>query len=283
LGEGSDQVSSAIFPHDNQDEDMTVMSIGKAWEEAVAFVSRERGLLFPVALLFVALPGLILQEMTPPELANWTMEKSALPNVPFSFWLSMLIGVIIIWFGSLALFALALRPGISVGEALRLSLSRLPVLLGTAAVVIGALLGIAVVGMIVVVALSLVTKAAATALAALLTLVLGGVMLFASVRLLLLNPVVIDGSEGVATSLRHSWMLTRGHFWRLLGFIIVLTMLSAIVGSAAQVIFGLIGRLIAGAEGARLTGGIAAAVVSTVVQVYMLVMLARLYRQAEAS
>jgi membrane associated rhomboid family serine protease len=93
---------------------------------------------------------------------------------------------------------------------------------------------------------------------------------------------VIDGKEGVSASLRHSWALTRGHFWRLLGFILVLTLLSAIVGSAAQVIFGLVGRLVAGAEGARFTGGIAAAVVSTVVQVYMLVMLARLYRQAEA-
>ena len=43
---------------------MATMSIGKAWEEAVAFVAREATLLFPVALLFVALPGLILQEMT---------------------------------------------------------------------------------------------------------------------------------------------------------------------------------------------------------------------------
>lgn len=261
---------------------MAAMSIGKAWEEAVAFVARERSLLFPVALLFVALPGLILQEMTPPELATWTMDKGAMPDIPPSFILSTLIGVIIIWFGSLALFALALRPGISVGEALRLSLSRLPVLLGTALVVIGTLLGIAIVGMIVVVAFSMVAKPVAAALAALLVTAGAAVMLFASVRLLLLNPVVIDGHEGVMASLRHSWALTRGHFWRLLGFILVLTLLSAIVGSAAQVIFGLFGRLIAGAEGARLIGGVAAAVVSTVVQVYMLVMLARLYRQAEA-
>ena len=261
---------------------MTVMSIGKAWEEAVAFVARERSLLFPVALLFVALPGLILQEMTPPELARWTMDKTAMPDVPVSFGLSMLIGVILIWFGSLALFALALRPGISVGEALRLSLSRLPVLLGTALVVLGTLLAVVIVAMIVVVAISMVAKPVGAVLAMLLAMGCGGVMLFASVRLLLLNPVVIDGHEGVMASLRQSWMLTRGHFWRLLGFILVLTLLSAIVGSAAQVIFGLLGRLVAGADGARLVGGVAAAVVSTVVQVYMLVILARLYRQAEA-
>lgn len=261
---------------------MAVMSIGKAWEETVAFVARERSLLFPVALLFVALPGLIVQEMTPPELASWTM-KDAFPDVPVSFWLAVLLGVILIWFGSLTLFALALRPGISVQEALRLSLARLPILLGTALMVVG-LLGAAItVAAIVVVVLSLVAKPLAAALATLLGVAVGGMMLFVSVRLLLLNPVVIDGDAGVMASLRHSWALTRGHFWRLLGFILILTLLSAIVGSAAQAIFGVIGGLVGGPEAARLSGGIAAAAVSTLLQVYMLVMLARLYRQAEGA
>lgn len=261
---------------------MAVMSIGKAWEETVAFVARERSLLFPVALLFVALPGLIVQEMTPPGLAGWTM-KEAFPDVPFSFWVAMLLGVILIWFGSLTLFALALRPGISVQEALRLSLARLPVLLGTALTVVG-LLGAAIVAAaIVVVLLTLVAKPLAAALAMLLGVAVGGMMLFASVRLLLLNPVVIDGNAGVMDSLRHSWALTRGHFWRLLGFILILALLSAIVGSAAQAIFGVIGGLVGGPDGARLTGGLAAAAVSTLLQVYMLVMLARLYRQAEGA
>ena len=261
---------------------MAVMSIGKAWEETVAFVARERSLLFPVALLFVALPGLIVQEMTPPELAGWTM-KEAFPDVPFSFWVAMLLGVILIWFGSLTLFALALRPGISVQEALRLSLARLPVLLGTALTVVG-LLGAAIVAAaIIVVLLTLVAKPLAAALAMLLGVAVGGMMLFASVRLLLLNPVVIDGNAGVMDSLRHSWALTRGHFWRLLGFILILALLSAIVGSAAQAIFGVIGGLVGGPDGARLTGGIAGAAVSTLLQVYMLVMLARLYRQAEGA
>ncbi len=259
---------------------MAVMSIGKAWEETVAFVARERSLLFPVALLFVALPGLIVQEMTPPELASWTM-KDALPDVPVSFWLAMVLGVVLIWFGSLTLFALALRPGISVQEALRLSLARLPVLLGTALTVVG-LLGAAIVAVaIIVVLLTLVAKPLAAALAMLLGVAVGGVMMFVSVRLLLLNPVVIDGNAGVMDSLRHSWALTRGHFWRLLGFILILTLLSAIVGSAAQAIFGVIGGLVGGPDAARLTGGIAAAAVSTLLQVYILVMLARLYRQAE--
>ncbi|WP_176596665.1 MULTISPECIES: hypothetical protein [Sphingobium] len=260
---------------------MATMSIGKAWEEAVAFVSREKSLLFPVALLFVALPGLIIQEMTPPELAKWTLSETTMPQVPGSFWLAMMLAVIIIWFGSLTLFALALRPGISVGEALRLSFARLPVLLGVALVVAGFLAGAVIAATLVVTVLTLVAKPLAATLALLLGAGVVAVTVFASVRLLLLNPVVIDGTEGVMASLRHGWALTRGHFWRLFGFVLVLTLLSAIIGGAAQSVFGVVGTLIGGQTSGRLIGGVAAAAVSTVVQVYMLVMLARLYRQAE--
>lgn len=262
---------------------MAAMSIGKAWEEAVAFVSRESSLLFPVALLFVALPGLILQEMTPPGLARWNLSETTMPQVPGSFWLAMMLAVIIIWFGSLTLFALALRPGISVGEALRLSFARLPVLLGTALVVAGFLAGAVIAATLAVTVLSLIAKPLGATLALLLGGAVAGATIFASVRLLLLNPVVIDGSEGVMASLRYGWALTRGHFWRLLGFVLVLTLLSAIVGGAAQAVFGVIGTLIGGQAGGRVIGGVAAAAVSTVVQVYMLVMLARLYRQAVAA
>lgn len=262
---------------------MATMSIGKAWEEAVAFIAREASLLFPVALLFVALPGLILQEMMPPQLQAWfaAPKADAIPAMPPAFALAMLLTIVLIWFGSLALFALALRPGISVGEALRLSFARLPVLIGTALVVVGAVAAVFTVAVMVGVVFSLASKP----LAAMIGLVLGfaaaGLVFFASIRLVLLNPVVIDSRAGVMESLRHAWALTRGHFWRLFGFLIVVMLLSTIAGSAAQVIVGLLGGLIAGPDGARVAGGIAGAAVSSIVQVYMLVMLARLYRQAQ--
>ncbi|MGE4323268.1 MAG: glycerophosphoryl diester phosphodiesterase membrane domain-containing protein [Sphingobium sp.] len=264
---------------------MATLSIGKAWEEAVAFVSRESALLFPVALLFVALPGLILQEMTPPELMQWTMSQArdSFPAVPPSYWLALLLTLIIIWFGSLTLFALALRPGISVGEAMRLGMARLPVLLGTALLVGAAFLALMVFVALVAAALMIASKAAAAAIGTLLVAVVVGSLLYASVRLLLLNPVVIDGQDGVVASLRRSWETTKGHFWRLLGFILIVMLLSMIASTAAQAVFGLIGGMAGGPTAARLVGGIAAAAVSTVVQVYMLVMIARLYRQADSA
>lgn len=260
---------------------MATMSIGKAWEEAVAFVQRESSLLFPVALLFIALPSVILGEMTPPELTNWaaSQNRGALPSIPASYGLAMLLTALLIWFGSLALFALALRPGISVGEALRLSLARLPVLIGTSFVAGGALvlalILLTLIGMV-------IASLSPSLLAPVLGVAMGAVLAFVGVRLVLLNPVVIDGREGVVASLKRSWRLTQGHFWQLLGLLALLTLLSLIASSAAQAVFGIIGRLVAGADGARLIGSVAAAAVSTVVQVYMLVMLSRLYRQAVA-
>lgn len=259
------------------------LSIGKAWEETLPFVAREAALLFPVALLFVALPTLILQEMAPPELTAWSEKPNfdAIPAMPPAFGFAMMLTVLLMWFGSLALFALALRPGISVGEALRLSLSRLPVLIGTALVVIGLIAAVVILAVLIGVAFSFASVGIGAAIGVLLGFAAAGLVFFASIRLVLLNPVVIDDRLGVMDSLRRAWALTRGHFWRLLGFFLVVMLLSTVAGTAAQVSFGLIGRLVAGAEGARLAGGVAATAVSSVVQVYMLVMLARLYRQAE--
>ncbi|BBD98895.1 hypothetical protein SAMIE_1023960 [Sphingobium amiense] len=251
---------------------MATLSIGKAWEEAVAFVAREAALLLPVALLFVALPIVLLQEMTPPELVQWSATmKGTMPAVPPSYWLSLTLAILLIWFGSLTLFALALRPGISVAEALRLALHRLPVLIGTS-VLAGLLLFV----IVILVSAPLILLGGNTGA----VIAMVGVGLFVGTRLALLNPVVIDDHLGVLASLRRAWALTKGGFWRLLGFIAIVLVVSTIAGSAAQAVFGVIGGLVAGVDGARLAGGIAAAGVSGVVQVYMLVMLARLYRQA---
>lgn len=263
---------------------MATISIGKAWEEAVAFVAREATLLLPVALLFVALPGLILGEMTPPELAAWfaAPDPKVIPTMPPGFALAMLITILLIWFGSLTQFALALRSGISVGEAMRLGLGRLPVLIGTALIVLVGVMLVATVAIAVMLIISLASPWAAAGLGVMLGFVAAALVFFASVRLILLNPVVIDGSAGVVASLREAWALTRGHFWRLLAFMIVITLMSAIVSSAAQAIVGVVGGLIAGPEAARLAGDIAGAAVSSIIQVYMLVMIARFYRQASA-
>jgi hypothetical protein len=263
---------------------MATLSIGKAWEDSIAFVRREWQLLFPVAFLFVALPVAILQQMVPPQMAQWAMApRGEPPMLPGSFWLAIALTSLITSFGSLALYALALRPGISVGEALQLGVRRFGTLVLVLLIFMGVILAAGIVLALVFVALSFVSSSVAGVLALLFSFaaVIFGIVV--GVRMILLNPILIDTALGPVEAIRRSWTLAKRHFWRLFGFIMVIGILSFIVTQAAAVVFGSIAGLLGGATAAQIVGGLASIVVSTVVQVYFLVMLARIYRQLDAS
>ncbi|CAN5449559.1 hypothetical protein BH10PSE12_BH10PSE12_24310 [soil metagenome] len=257
---------------------MTALSIGKAWEETVAFVKREGQLLFPVGLLFLAIPFAILMQMIPAGYMHVTPGGAAkLPALPGSVQIAIVVTVIITLIGTLALYALALKPGISVAEAIRLGVRRLPVLVGASALV-------ALGYLIAVVILSAFAGGLALALgpnvAVMLVLVVVlPLMIFVAARLMMLNAIVIDSDMGVIASLKASWALTTGKVWRLLGFLVVVVMLTTILQMAVQAVFGVIGGLIGGAETAQASADIAVAACSGVIQVYFLVMTARIYRQ----
>ncbi|MET0370744.1 MAG: hypothetical protein ABW039_05125 [Sphingobium sp.] len=258
---------------------MAKMSIGKAWEEASAFVARERALLLPVALLFIALPAVILQEMTPPELIGLTFAQvqAALPQVPASYWTAMLLTTILLWFGSMTIFGLVLRSGISVGESLRLALARMPILLGATLLLMVAMFFAVIVGGGIAGALATVVPAAAGLFAAAMI----GFVVWAGLRCLLLNTVILDKQLGITGSIRHAWRLSRGSVARFAAFFLVGLALSLLASLAAQLVFGTVALLIAGKSVGLFVANLASSVVSTIVLVYMLVMIARLYRQAE--
>lgn len=261
------------------------LSIGKAWEETVAFVKLEGALLFPVAFLFLALPVVIFQQMIPPDMmANLlrveaTGAKPVAPDLPPSFWIGFILVLIVSLTGALTLYALALRPGISVSEAMRLSLRRLPVLMG-AGLIVGAATMLAMILLSLIVALfSFVGGTAAVTV--LVTAAVVAVMIFASVRLLLLNAVAIDRPVAALAAVKQSWALTRGQFWRLFAFLALFIVLSVVAQTAVQSIFGVIGGLAGGATIGVLVAGLAVAALSAVLQVYFMVMTARIYRQLE--
>ncbi|WP_336959635.1 hypothetical protein [Sphingobium aquiterrae] len=263
---------------------MATLSIGKAWEDSIAFVRREWQLLFPVAFLFVALPVAILQQMVPPEMAQWAMAPQGdPPMLPPSFWLAVALTSLITSFGSLALYALALLPGISVAEALQLGVRRFGTLVLIMLVFMGALLALTIALTLLFVGLGFLSKAVAAVLAILLGLAIMVLGVLAGVRMILLNPVLIDTALGPVDAIRRSWTLARGHFWRLFGFILVIAIFSFVVTQAAAAVFGSIAGLLGGATAAQAVGELASIIISTVVQVYFLVMLARIYRQLDAA
>src|SRR3546814_10435200 len=105
---------------------MIRVSIGAAGEETLACVKREGTLLFPVELLFLALPGVVLQLLLPDSMHQTEPMKeiSATSQLPPQFLLGMGVVILMPMLGALALYALALRPGISVAEAIQLAFRR---------------------------------------------------------------------------------------------------------------------------------------------------------------
>lgn len=259
---------------------MATLSISKAWEETVAFVKREGQLLFPVAFALIALPFVILIEMLPANYAGFNPAAGGKPpEVPPIIAIGFLISGILSIMGALTIYMLALKPGISVGEALQRGVRRTPVLLG-ALILVGLVIGIGILALVLM--LGMLALAIGPGVAKFLaSFLIGGVLTYASARFLLLNIIVADTGLSVIASIRESWTMGRGHVWRLILFLVVFFLLLAVVQSAAQAIFGLIGRLIGGAELAGLLGALGGAIAGSAVQVYLLVMTARIYAQVK--
>jgi hypothetical protein len=258
---------------------MATMSIGKAWEEAIAFIRRESALLLPVALLFIALPSVILQQMTPTEIegAKTMAEvRALLPRVPSSYWTAMGLTLVLLWFGSMTIFGLVLRGGISVGESLRLALVRMPTLLGATVLMSVAMM----VGLILAGALAGVLGGAAPAVGDLVAVLALAASAWIGLRMVLLNTVILDRDVGAIACIRIAWAMGRGNLWRFAALFLVSIAFSLVASMTAQMLFGSIGILLAGKAVGIFIADLAGAVVSTLVLMVLLVMLARLYRQA---
>lgn len=249
---------------------MKSLSIGMASQESGRFLKREAGLLVPVALLFTGIPVALLLQAIPPSLRQMAVAgKAADPvSLPGTAMILLFFCPLLILVGTLTTYALALRPGISLGEALRLGLRRMPVALGAALLMGAALL----VPMLVLGALSEAIASVALLACALLL----------SARLLPINAVVANGETGVIASLRESWMLSRGHLLRLLGFVVLMSIPIMVAQTVGQALFGVVGFALGGKEAAQQAGDVGAAMALSLGQMVMIVMTAFLYRQLRA-
>jgi uncharacterized membrane protein len=265
---------------------MAQLSITTAWNETTAFLSREARLVFPVAFLLVALPGLALQ------LAGPASAPGEMPQIGV-LWLVLLpvtiaAGII----GSIAIAFLALRPGTSVGEALQRGLRRfIPLFLASLLIGIAAMIVIIPLVMLVVggSALSggdlsegdLAALAGPLVLLALILLVLG-VALW--VKLMLMTPVAAaEDDAGPIRIIARSWTLTAGHFWKLLGFVLLLFIAIIVTTIVISMIAGILIALFAGPPEPNSLSfvllGIVSAVVQAIISAVVVTLTARVYVQ----
>lgn len=250
------------------------LSITTAWNETAAFVAREAQLVLPIGFLLLALPGALLQIVMP------TPTPGQLPET--GLWMAAIpVAILVSIVGALAVTLLALRPGTSVGEALQHGARRLlPVVLALLLVSLGA----AIATLPVFLLFGLAAMAAGTpAVGALALLVLFPVALILWARLSLVTPVAAAESVGPIAILQRSWALTRGHFWTLLGFLVLMLVVTLVISIAVSAIGGIVILLIAGQPDPGSLAFYLMLIVSTLVQAVLstvlAVMVARVYAQ----
>ena len=219
------------------------LSIGTAWAEAAAFVRSERRLLAPVVLGLIMVPAVVASMVQPQVAPGAKPEAGSWMIVTLLMLLTMVIGQL-----AIALLANGWRG--SVGEAIRRAAKRFPTLiLAGLAVIVPMFVLLTLVFMLMGVtggAGGQLSQASIGRASLPLMLLFIVAALFVGVRLLPLIPVIAASDRGPIAALKRSFQMTRGHFWKLLGFVLLLTIafavaavaISAVTGSLVMLAFG---------------------------------------------
>lgn len=275
---------------------MRSMSIGKAWDEARAILVRDGKLMLSVTLALVMIPMALLGLVDPQALEQ--IQAEDYEPTAISSLLSLVMAVLGI-VAQIAIVAMALKTAASVGEAIRQGFSNLLAVIGVILLLI-----LAAVALIlpVVVATIGIERFAALAdydptsvtvpaealpgafLLAFFVLILA--FIYVGVRLSLLVPSRVAEGIGPIAMIKRSWALTKGHFWRILGFYLLFGIAVIVFALVYGMMFGLIGQLLFGdvepmSVGALYTGLIAG-LLQALLTVVSSTIVARIYAQLVA-
>ncbi|HEU4498666.1 MAG TPA: glycerophosphoryl diester phosphodiesterase membrane domain-containing protein [Sphingomicrobium sp.] len=222
---------------------MSSLSIGKAWDEAKSALQANRKLIVPVALGLILLPAVVVSMVQPHVPAG---EQPP----PGAWMLVALVMVIVMIVGQLAIVLLVNGWHGSVGEAIGKASRRTPTFVLAALtylvpviILFSLLLGLAGAGTSATGQVDWTNLGAVGWLVALLFLL---ALVFVSIRLLPLLPVVASEGIGPIASLKRSYGLTTGHFWRLFGFVAMLMLAFLILALTVGAVIGSIVRLALG-------------------------------------
>ena len=257
---------------------MPKLSVSQAWDETVAFVTRETRLLVPLALALLFLPSVITSLAAPGGRAD--MNDSPL-NLGL-FFLELVVGLV----GQIAIARLALGHREPLGTIIGHAARRTPALLGAAFVVMfplamafGATIGGA--GSITRQGSSANPVAAMLLLLAITLLLVALVIVLA--RFLLTTAAAAVEPGGPLRLLRRAFELTRGHALRLLGTALLFLIGGGVAVVAVTSVVGLGATLVLGKPEAwsvaALVIAVTAAGAQAVLGTLFTVCFARLYAQ----
>lgn len=216
----------------------------RAWQQATAAISANREVLLALAGVFFLLPGLafsLLFPQSPPPAGADQKAMVAYVLDTYTRMLPYVIPVLVMQaagtLGMLTLLTDRTRP--TVAEAIRTGFGAvLPYL--ASQLLLGFALGIVALPIMIVFSL-----AGTRGLAALGTLLLVGVWLYALARTVLVAPVMaVEGLRNPVTALTRSWQLTRGQALRLFLFLLLIgvayTVIMLVVTALGGLLLGLV-------------------------------------------
>ena len=259
---------------------MGSLSIGKAWDEARAALQSGRRLLVPVALGLLLLPAVIVAMVQPPVAAGEQAEAG-------SWMLIALLMLIVMILGQIAIVLLVNGWRGSVGEAIARAARRTPTMIAAALIImvpvvliLAVLLSVAAVGTSGSGDFNLASLNLAGTLVLLLCLLL---LIYLSVRLLPMIAAVAAESIGPVAAIKRSFALTRGNFWRLFAFVLVIMIAFLVIAMVSGAVLGSLITVLLGRPEPWSVSHLLIALVGGVVQTaFILVytaMLARIYAQ----
>jgi hypothetical protein len=215
---------------------MGSFSLGTAWEETIAFLRRESGLLIPVAMAIFA-PAQILFSMG---VASTAGPAGPVPAQGNGQYLLVLPALLLVVFGNLTVSLIALTPGISVREAMLRAVRRFPTALAAALLLAAAFIGSAV-AIVVAATLGVMLFGAdpqSPAISGKLEILIAIPMMVLMVRMLLLFPLLAVEKCTALEAVRRAWALSRDNFLRFAGVLALSVLLAMIVALLEYFVLG---------------------------------------------
>ncbi len=260
------------------------LPVSKIWEDTMAFVKAEWGLLVPVSLALLGLSN------AASDIAGNAMGADGPANGPGWAVMLFLVALVVSQYGQLAIIALALTPGRSVGEALGVAMRRLPKLIVITLILSLILLIAAIPLAAILVANGIDMGTPATRLPFSVTLgvfLFMGFMAWLFVRLLPMNALLIDADPPIVATIKQTFAMTRGHATILLGLSALYLLISLITAGAATFVvgsaFGLLGQWAGAGWAGPLMGALAGGMVAAALGAISNVFLTRIYRRLKVS
>lgn len=258
---------------------MAGLSISRAWDESKARIASDGRLMAIVAAALLLLPQALVATIAPPEQLSGVKPSGAASLLPFVI---ALIGMV----GQIALIRLALVSSTSVGEAISHGFKRfVPVFLAVLLVILA--MSVILVPLVLLLGggtgLSTESAAGMSESALLAAGLIGILAILLAPLFLMLMPVATAEAGGPIHVLKRSFALGSGHYFRLLGFMLLILVTAFIIVLATEFIIGstlriLFGELEPMSFGA-LVYGLLFGALQAAFAVVMSVMLARIYVQ----